>query len=313
VKVDRDSLQINVVRNQSTYLQLFTSGSSAPSLISDAKSGALINSKAESISSSQSANLKMPGSNISLSREVLDELKSRVRIKASASEISVTPVRGFTGILVVPVAATIDGVETVVLNKVIVNPAPPVAQKFAPTAINKSAIAWAPSASQVLSYEVAVNGKTICQTTATSCPVDALIGPNSKVTLTAQGNDKTVSTAVVVPYVATKPIPALKVNFAVGSSILSSVQKIEIRVVSRVIDAEGFTKLVVSGFTDSSGSKDLNQKLSAARAKAVAAYMRTLLPTISIKASAFGKSRPVSSNASKSGQAQNRRTEIATW
>ena len=313
VKAERETLQINVARNQSTYLKLFTSDASAPALISDRTPGALISAQAESISSSQSANLKVPGTGISFSREVLDEFKSRVRIKISANEISVTPVRGFTGILVVPVAATIDGVETVVLNKVIVNPAPPVAQKFAPTAINRSAIAWAPSASQVLSYQVAINGKTICQTTATSCPVEALIGPKSIVTLTAQGNDKTVSTPVVVPYVATRPIPALKVNFAIGSAILSNAQKIEIRSISRVIDAEGFTKLVVSGFTDSSGSQDLNQKLSAARAKAVAIYMRTLLPTISIKASAFGKSRPVSSNASKSGQAQNRRTEIATW
>ena len=160
---------------------------------------------------------------------------------------------------------------------------------------------------------VTVNGKEICQTTATTCPVAELIGPKSVVAITALGNDQTVSTPVLIPYIATRPIPALKVNFAVGSSVLSVAQKNEIRAVARVIDTQGFTRLVVSGFTDSNGSLGLNRALSEARAKSVAAFMRTLLPKIAIKASAFGPNKPVASNGSKSGQAQNRRTEIATW
>jgi outer membrane protein OmpA-like peptidoglycan-associated protein len=227
--------------------------------------------------------------------------------------ISVTPVSGFTGIVVVPVAATVDGVETVVLNKVVINPVPPKAQSFAPTEVNKSLITWAPSSSQTTGYLVTLNGKEVCQTTATTCPVAALIGPKSVVTITALGNDQTVSTPVVIPYVATKPIPALKVNFALGSSILSTAQKNEIRTVARVIATQGFTRLVVSGFTDSNGSLALNRVLSAARAKSVAVFMRTLLPEIEIKASAFGPTKPIASNKSKSGQAQNRRTQIAAW
>ena len=140
-----------------------------------------------------------------------------------------------------------------------------------------------------------------------------MIGPKSVVTITALGNDQTVSMPVLIPYLATGPIPALKVNFAVGSSVLSREQKNEIRSVARVIDTQGFTRLVVSGFTDSSGSASLNKKLSEVRAKSVAAFMRTLLPDISIKASAFGPKKPLASNDSDSGKAQNRRTEIATW
>jgi outer membrane protein OmpA-like peptidoglycan-associated protein len=207
----------------------------------------------------------------------------------------------------------VDGVETVVLNKVVINPVPPKAQSFAPTEINMSLIAWTPSSSQTTGYLVTLNGKEICQTTATTCPVAALIGPKSVVTITTLGNDQTASTPVVIPYVATKPIPALKVNFAVGSSILSTAQKSEIRSVARVISTQGFTRLVVSGFTDSNGSLALNKKLSGARAKSVAVFMRTLLPEIQIKASAFGPTKPIASNKSKSGQAQNRRTQIAAW
>jgi outer membrane protein OmpA-like peptidoglycan-associated protein len=244
---------------------------------------------------------------------MLDELKSRVSIRVTATGISVTPVDGFTGVIVVPVAATVDGVETVVLNKIVINPVAPKAVNFAPTEINKSSISWAPSTSQTTGYLVTINGKQVCQTTATTCPVAALIGPKSVVSITALGNDQTVSTPVLVPYVATRPIPALKVNFAVGSAVLSREQKIEIRSIARVIDTQGFTRLVVSGFTDSSGSLALNRALSDARAKSVAAFMRTLLPKIAIKASAFGPNRPLASNGSASGKAQNRRTEIATW
>ena len=317
LKAARDALQIDVAKNQGNYAELFVSlspaDSSTSTLIPHQKSGAMLNAKSEGINTSQSAKLKLSARNLSLSSAVLAELKEKVSIRVTTTGISVTPVGGFTGVVVVPVVGTVDGVETVVLNKVVINPVPPKAENFAPTAINKSSIKWAPSTSQTTGYLVTVNGKEICQTTATTCPVAELIGPKSVVTITALGNDQTSSTPVLIPYAATRPIPALKVNFAVGSSVLSVAQKNEIRSVARIIDTQGFTRLVVSGFTDSNGSLRLNRALSEARAKSVAAFMRTLLPKISIKASAFGPNKPVASNASKSGQAQNRRTEIATW
>jgi uncharacterized repeat protein (TIGR02543 family) len=316
-KVLRDSLQIKVAKDQKTYLTLFASLASSETstlgLVPDEKIGGSLNAQVETISTSDSARIKISARNISLSNVVIAELKSRVSIRVTTTGISVTPVDGFTGVIVVPVVGTVDGVETVVLNKVVINPVPPKAENFAPTEINKSSISWVPSTSQTVGYLVTLNGKEICQTTATTCPVAALIGPKSVVAITALGNDQTVSTPVLVPYVATRPIPALKVNFAVGSSVLSREQKIEIRAVARVIDTQGFTRLVVSGFTDSTGSTSLNRKLSEDRAKSVAAFMRTLLPDISIKASAFGPRKPLASNGSESGKAQNRRTEIATW
>jgi uncharacterized repeat protein (TIGR02543 family) len=317
LKVARDELQIDVAKNQKTYLEIFVSSTSAnssdASLIPHQKSGATLNPKTEEINSSQSANLKISAKKISLSSKALQELKDRVSIRVTTTGISVTPVSGFTGSVIVPIAGMVDGVETVVLNKVVINPVPPKAEKFAPTSINQSSINWTPSTSQITGYLVTLNGKEICQTTTTTCPVAALIGPKSVVAITALGNDQTVSAPVLIPYVATRPIPALKVNFAVGSSILSVAQKNEIRSVARVIDTQGFTRLVVSGFTDSSGSLSLNKKLSEDRAKSVAAFVRTLLPKIAIKASAFGPKKPLASNASLSGKAQNRRTEIATW
>jgi uncharacterized repeat protein (TIGR02543 family) len=319
-KMARETLQVKVAKEQKTYLDLFasltsiaTTDASTSILIPNEKLGASLNAKTETISSSQSANLKLTARNISLSSAVIEEFKSRAKITVTTTGISVTPVAGFTGTLVVPVVGLVDGVETVVLNKVVVNPAPPVAQSFGPTSIKQSTIAWTPSTSQTVGYLVAVNGKKVCQTSGNSCPLAELIGPKSVVTITALGNDQTVSTPVVIPYSTSAPIPALRVNFAVGSSVLSEAQKREIRSISRIINTQGFSRLVVNGFTDSSGSVALNKKLSEARANSVAVFMRTLLPTISIKASAFGPNKPLASNGSESGKAQNRRTEIATW
>ena len=316
-KAELEKLQLKVAQNQRTYLEPFpsltTSEALTPSLIPDPKSGVSLNTGSETINSSQSASVRIPARNLSLSRVAMDELKSRVRIMVTTTGIAVTPVNGFTGLVVVPVIGVVDGVETLVLNKVVVNPTPPKVQSFGPTSIKQSSIAWAPSTSQTIGYRVMINDNEICLTTANTCPVAELIGPKSVVTITSLGNDQTSSIPVVIPYAATRPIPALKVNFPVGSSLLSQAQKREIQSIAKVIDTQGFSRIVVSGFTDSSGSASLNRKLSQDRAKSVAAFMRTLLPKVAIKASAFGPKKPLASNGSESGKAQNRRTEIATW
>jgi uncharacterized repeat protein (TIGR02543 family) len=248
-----------------------------------------------------------------ISDQVTAALRQKVAVVATTAGFTVTPVAGFTGVVVVPIIATVEGVQTVVYNKVVVSPEAPAPQSFAPVTIGRSAIAWSSTPSQVVSYEVAVNNKVVCTTTTTTCSVPSLIGPKSKVTLVAIGNDETESVPQVVPYVAKAPIPALKVNFATGSAVLTAAQKTEIAAIAKVIKSEGFTRLVVNGFTDSRGSATLNAALSKARASAVVAYMQTLLPSVAVKAGAKGSANPVASNANANGQAANRRTEIATW
>jgi outer membrane protein OmpA-like peptidoglycan-associated protein len=240
-------------------------------------------------------------------------LATKITVVSTQTGLTVTPVAGFTGVLVVPVIATVNGVQTTVLNKVVVNPVAPAPQGFAPTDIGKSSVAWTASASQVTSYQVAINGKAAGTTTASTIALPSLIGPKSKVTVTAIGNDQTASTPIVIPYVAKAPIPALKVNFISGSAVLTPAQKADISSIAKVIDTQGFTRLVVNGFTDAVGSPAANAVLSQARAQAVVAYMKTILPKVAVKAGANGSANPVADNTTPAGQAQNRRTEIATW
>jgi len=69
--------------------------------------------------------------------------------------------------------------------------------------------------------------------------------------------------------------------------------------------------IVVSGHTDSIGSKEYNQKLSELRAKAIADYLlQRGVSQDRISYIGYGDSRPVESNATSEGRAKNRRVEI---
>ena len=275
--------------------------------------GKSINSKVAQITTSKTALISLPSTNVILSDYVVEKLAKSATIVSTEKGITVTPVGGFTGVLVVPTVATIAGEEIIVLNKVVVSPVPPVALASTPVDFKKSAISWSPSSSQVVTYQVTINGKVACQSPENSCAIPTLIGPKSKVTITAVGNEQTTSTPAVVPYAPTAPIPALKVNFATASSALSATQKAEIKSVAKIIKDQGFTKLVVSGFADARGDQASNDKLSQQRADAVAGFMKTLLPKVNVKVTGLGSKNPVGSNSDEAGQAQNRRTEIATW
>ena len=67
----------------------------------------------------------------------------------------------------------------------------------------------------------------------------------------------------------------------------------------------------ISGHTDNVGSREYNLDLSQRRAQAVASYLvKRDVPKDKISAKAFGFSKPVASNETEEGRAQNRRVEI---
>jgi len=70
-------------------------------------------------------------------------------------------------------------------------------------------------------------------------------------------------------------------------------------------------KFSIEGHTDSDGSNALNQKLSEDRANAVRnALIEKGVKADNLTAVGFGESKPVSTNKTKTGKAQNRRTEV---
>jgi outer membrane protein OmpA-like peptidoglycan-associated protein len=80
----------------------------------------------------------------------------------------------------------------------------------------------------------------------------------------------------------------------------------EIALLIKPFTTSSFT---IEGHTDSVGSKKLNQKLSEKRANAVKKYLESKLSN-SFSAAGYGEDKPIASNSTRKGRAQNRRVEI---
>ena len=99
--------------------------------------------------------------------------------------------------------------------------------------------------------------------------------------------------------------------FASGQYKLRADALPKLTLVAATLKGLGGKSFIVEGYTDSTGSDAVNQKLSIQRASAVRDYLiRQGLPGDQIKAKGYGKERPVASNDTPEGRAQNRRVEI---
>jgi outer membrane protein OmpA-like peptidoglycan-associated protein len=106
---------------------------------------------------------------------------------------------------------------------------------------------------------------------------------------------------------------ATTITFAKGSSALSEQAKATLDVVAAKSHGLYGYLIEVAGYADNTGSPDINQRLSTARADAVVAYLaqahsvplrRIVNPT------GLGASHPAASNDSEEGRAQNRRAVV---
>jgi outer membrane protein OmpA-like peptidoglycan-associated protein len=82
-----------------------------------------------------------------------------------------------------------------------------------------------------------------------------------------------------------------------------------------VLETDQKLKLVITGHTDSIGPEEYNQGLSERRANAVQEYLvsKGVSPG-RLKTVGYGETRPIATNATREGQAQNRRIElIPVW
>ncbi|BDA64810.1 OmpA family protein [Actinomyces capricornis] len=108
------------------------------------------------------------------------------------------------------------------------------------------------------------------------------------------------------------------VNFDVDSATLTDRAK---QVLDEIVSGWGGTppeSVAVVGHTDSVADDAHNQTLSEQRAQAVADYLTSKVPSLTVESSGKGESEPVASetkedgSVSEEGRAANRRVEI-TW
>jgi outer membrane protein OmpA-like peptidoglycan-associated protein len=102
-----------------------------------------------------------------------------------------------------------------------------------------------------------------------------------------------------------------EVLFATGQSTLLPIAQRRLDQVARALIDQGARGLIVEGHTDARGAPDANQQLSLTRAQTVRAYLITRgIPDGAIQAFGLGATRPVASNDTAEGRANNRRVEI---
>jgi OOP family OmpA-OmpF porin len=105
------------------------------------------------------------------------------------------------------------------------------------------------------------------------------------------------------------------------SDILFEISKADIKPESHaILDRIGGSliqwpalKIEIGGYTDSSGSAELNQSLSEQRAQAVLEYLVKKFPEIQRSqyvTKGYGEESPIATNDTKEGRAQNRRVEF---
>ncbi|MBP4140935.1 OmpA family protein [Flavobacterium sp. P4023] len=82
--------------------------------------------------------------------------------------------------------------------------------------------------------------------------------------------------------------------------------------ITSILKEYPYSKFMIEGHTDSDGSNELNQALSENRAAAVKNYLiENGIETDRLRSTGFGETKPIASNKTAKGKAENRRVEIS--
>ena len=124
--------------------------------------------------------------------------------------------------------------------------------------------------------------------------------------------DKPYSLEVPLSPLSAGSVIALRnIFFNTASAELLPQSNLELDKLLRLMKANATLRIEVGGHTDNVGADAENQKLSDQRANAVMKYLTSYgIEATRVIATGFGETKPVASNDTEEGRAQNRRTEI---
>jgi len=113
------------------------------------------------------------------------------------------------------------------------------------------------------------------------------------------------------PMAAGERMVLKNIFFATDSFNLKKESKIELDKLVSFLKANAGLKIEISGHTDNVGDKKYNQALSEKRARSVVDYLLTNgVDAGRLASKGFGDTKPVTSNSTEQGRAENRRTEF---
>ena len=192
------------------------------------------------------------------------------KVEVIDGKLTLTPATGFSGKQTVTVATVVDGNIVNVQVALTVLPEPVKAIAATPKSTTTAGISWEPSPNAI-KYDVYLNGKKLCSTSADSCNFNSLVGPKDKVEIVAIGGDQTKSEKIQVDYQPERPV---LVNRIVGStrikSTLSTTDKSALNKVIALIKKHGFTDVVLSQVSTTTATKAAADK----RMEAIQKYIQ---------------------------------------
>jgi len=101
------------------------------------------------------------------------------------------------------------------------------------------------------------------------------------------------------------------INFDVDSAVIRDESKPTLDKIIAMLNSEPIMQLIIEGHTDSDGLTEYNQVLSQQRAESVKSYLVAAgISPSRLFVEGYGESKPVASNTTTTGKAQNRRVEL---
>ena len=211
------------------------------------------------------------------------------------------------GSIFAPVSTTVQFVVNPPGKIVLDPPSAPVMKLVSGTS---STIAWVKSPNAT-GYYVTLSDKRVCITSAVKCTIKKLVGPNSDVKIYATKGSLTSTYVVPTLKQSAKPQVIGMVYFDSAKFNIKSDQKAEIKRVAGLLKQLGYTDVIIGGHTDSNAYDNLT--LSNNRALSTQDALSKLVPGLNVDLHYSGATEPMASNTTLTGQAKNRRAEIAVW
>jgi len=111
--------------------------------------------------------------------------------------------------------------------------------------------------------------------------------------------------------VSSKTFILRNIFFETGSAKLLSSSGAELNRLLQTLHENKSMKIEISGHTDNTGTDEINNTLSEARAKAVYDFLaENKIDPSRLTFKGYGSSKPIATNETEQGRAQNRRTEF---
>jgi uncharacterized repeat protein (TIGR02543 family) len=217
------------------------------------------------------------GTNIKPATFKIDSASEKfiAEVKAVEGKLVLTPETGFSGKRTVTVTITENGVDRIVQIPLTVLPELVTKPVLTPTASNRSVIRWVESPNAT-TYTVFLNGKRVCSTSATSCNVNRILGPDAVIEIVSNGGDRTVSQKIEADFRQTNPVSITRlVSATITKSTLTAVDTKALDKVVSLIKTQGFGTVVISQITTTSKTK----ALAAARIESIKKYITSKVGT----------------------------------